>query len=220
MSEGGPTRKPSAHPPTPSRKREGEGLVAPPALPLPRAGGDRGVGAPSPQAIRPKKTAKFRLGRPTKRARDLRKEMTPQERLLWSRLRKSQLGGLVFTRQLPVAGHFGDFACRAVRLIVEVDGSQHGEMLAEDAERTRRIEAEGYKVIRFWNNDITANIDGVLQTILAAASSAESGGPPPTPSRKREGRTDGASSAPPHARGRGPGGGPPPSSSENGGGTP
>ena len=159
---------------------------------------------------------RFRLGRPTERARELRNNPTEAEKLLWSRLRKSQLGGLAFSRQMPIAGHFADFACRSAKLVVELDGSQHVEMPAEDFERTRRIEAEGYRVIRFWNNDLTSNMSGVLETILAAALPAESGGPPPTPSRKREGRTDGASIAPPHARGRGPGGGPPPSSAEDG----
>ena len=123
---------------------------------LPQAGGDRGVGA------------RFRLGRPTEKARELRNNATAAEDLLWSKLRKSQLGGLTFTRQLPVAGYFGDLGCRKAKLIVELDGSQHIESAA-DIERTRRIEAEGYRVIRFWNNDLTSNMDGVLSAILAAA---------------------------------------------------
>lgn len=122
--------------------------------------------------------ARFKLGRPTARARTLRNEPTPWEELLWSRLRKSQLGGLKFTRQLPVAGHLGDFACRSAKLIVELDGSQHAQQTTADAERTRRIEAQGYRVIRFWNNDLTENIEGVLETILAAALE---GGRAPTP---------------------------------------
>ena len=112
---------------------------------------------------------RYRLDRPTGRARNLRNNSTEAENLLWSRLRRSQLGGLKFTRQLPIAGHFADFACRSARLVIELDGSQHLDMTAQDEARTRRIEAEGYRVIRFWNNDLTTNMDGVLETILAAA---------------------------------------------------
>lgn len=124
---------------------------------------------------------RYRLDRPTERARELRHAPTAAESLLWSRLRRSQLGGLKFTRQLPTAGHFADFACRGARLVVELDGSQHVEMSVQDAERTRRIEAEGYRVIRFWNNDLMSNMEGVLQAILAAVSPADGGGPPPGP---------------------------------------
>ncbi len=129
---------------------------------------------------------RYRLGRPTERARGLRNNPTAAEELLWSRLRKSQLGGLKFSRQMPIAGHFADFACRSVKLVVELDGSQHGDMSDGDAERTRRIEALGYKVIRFWNNDLTTNMAGVLEAILAAARGHErgvayEGGRVPTP---------------------------------------
>jgi very-short-patch-repair endonuclease len=112
---------------------------------------------------------RYRLGRPTERARELRNNPTAAEELLWSRLRKSQLGGLKFSRQMPIAGHFADFACRSAKLVVELDGSQHLEISVADAERTRRIEAQGYTVIRFWNNDLTTNMAGVLEAILAAA---------------------------------------------------
>ncbi len=149
------------------------------APPLPRAGGDRGVGSRSPR-VNPSEEARFRLGRPTARARELRNNPTAAEELLWSKLRRSQLGGLTFTRQLPVAGYFGDFGCRRARLIVELDGSQHLDS-AVDIERTRHIEAEGYRVIRFWNNDLTSNMDGVLEAILAAASSSGERAPTPQP---------------------------------------
>ncbi len=128
-----------------------------------------------------KNPANFRLDRPTRRARKLRSEPTEAEALLWTRLRKSQLGGLTFTRQLPVAGHFGDFGCRRARLIVELDGSQHVANAEADAERTRRIEAEGYRVIHFWNNDLTSNLDGVLQSILDAAFPGGERSPTPQP---------------------------------------
>ncbi|MBC9031586.1 endonuclease domain-containing protein [Sphingomonas sp. JC676] len=142
------------------------------------------MGARSPQGDPagkgPSNPARFRLDRPTERARQLRSAPTAAEELLWSKLRKSQLGGLTFTRQLPVAGYFGDFGCRRARLIVELDGSQHLDSAA-DAERTRRIAAEGYRVIRFWNNDLTNNLDGVLQAILIAASSSGERAPTPQP---------------------------------------
>ncbi|WP_448664385.1 endonuclease domain-containing protein [Sphingomonas sp. CJ20] len=124
---------------------------------------------------------RFRLGRPTERARELRNDPTAAEALLWSRLRRSQLGGLKFTRQLPIAGHFADFACRKAKLVVELDGSQHIERTTADAERTRRIEAEGYRVLRFWNNDLTLNMEGVLQAILTAASPRGERAPTPQP---------------------------------------
>lgn len=131
---------------------------------------------------------RFRLDRLTQRARELRNDRTAAEELLWSKLRKSQLGGLKFSRQMPIARHFADFACRKAKLVVELDGSQHIEMTEADAERGRRIEAEGYRVLRFWNNDLTSNMEGVLQAILTAAS--PSGERKPTPQ-------------PPPARGRG-----------------
>lgn len=124
---------------------------------------------------------RFRLNRPTERARELRNDPTAAEELLWSKLRKSQLAGLKFSRQIPIAGHFADFACRKAKLVVELDGSQHIEMADADAERTRRIEAEGYRVLRFWNNDLTSNMEGVLQAILAAASPSMELPPPPQP---------------------------------------
>jgi very-short-patch-repair endonuclease len=124
---------------------------------------------------------RFRLDRPTQRARELRNDPTAAEELLWSKLRKSQLAGLKFSRQMPIAGHFADFACRKAKLVVELDGSQHIEMTEADAERARRIEAEGYRVLRFWNNDLTSNMEGVLQAILAAASPSDERGPTPQP---------------------------------------
>ena len=130
--------------------------------------------------------ARFRLGRPTERARDLRNEPTLHEQLLWLQLKGGRLGGLKFSRQMPIAGYFGDFVCRAKRLVVELDGSQHADANAYDAERTSALEAAGYRVIRFWNNDLTSNMDGVLE-IIAAAAGLTGREPTPSPSRKREG---------------------------------
>ena len=107
----------------------------------------------------------------TRVARKLRAAPTLAEQRLWSHLRASQLG-VRFTRQFPIGNHIADFACRKARLVIEVDGGQHAEN-AFDETRTAMIEAHGYRVIRFWNNDVLSNIDGVLTEIashLAIAS--------------------------------------------------
>ena len=90
--------------------------------------------------------------------------MTDAERRLWSRVRAKQLG-VQFTRQYPIGGYFADLACRSLRLVIECDGGQHSDSLT-DAGRTEIIEAHGYRVIRFWNNDILENTDGVIEAIM------------------------------------------------------
>ena len=91
--------------------------------------------------------------------------MTDAERRLWSHLRASQLGGIKFTRQMPIGDFVVDFACRSARIAIELDGGQHSDS-ATDAARTAIIEAHGYRVIRFWNNDVLQNTEGVLTAIL------------------------------------------------------
>lgn len=100
----------------------------------------------------------------TKTARKLRNEMTDAERQLWSHLRASQFEGVKFTRQFPIGGHIVDFACRSLKLVIECDGGQHSDDVA-DVKRTRVIEEHGYRVIRFWNNDVLSNPEGVLEVI-------------------------------------------------------
>ena len=95
-----------------------------------------------------------------------RREMTDVERLLWSRLRGRQLDGHKFVAQFQIGDAIADFACRRTRLVVELDGGQHADTVEADAERTRVIEALGYRVIRFWNSDVTSNLDGALEVIL------------------------------------------------------
>ena len=107
-------------------------------------------------------------------ARKLRREPTQAEKRLWSRLRGGQLG-VRFTRQLPIGNAIADFACRRLRLVIEVDGGQHADNPADEA-RTRMIEAQGYRVVRFWNNDVLANTDGVILRIaeeLALATNCD-----------------------------------------------
>jgi very-short-patch-repair endonuclease len=103
------------------------------------------------------------------RARRMRKVLTDAELALWSELRAHRLMGLGFRRQMPIVGYIVDFACPVHRLIVELDGSQHAVdgSLRYDAERTARLEADGWTVLRFWNDEVMTDIDGVCRRILA-----------------------------------------------------
>src|SRR5439155_9642824 len=98
--------------------------------------------------------------------RRLRRDQTDAERLLWLRLRDRRLGGLKFRRQKSIDRFVVDFFCADTKLIVELDGGQHGERGEQDAERTRILESMGYLVLRFRNHDVIRNIDGVLEEIL------------------------------------------------------
>ena len=91
--------------------------------------------------------------------------MTDAERRLWSLLRGRRLAGYKFRRQLPVGPFILDFACYEHKLAIEADGGQHADS-EQDLDRTRRIEAEGWRVLRFWNNEIMANPGGVMDTIV------------------------------------------------------
>jgi very-short-patch-repair endonuclease len=102
-------------------------------------------------------------------ARKMRKAMTDAELKLWNELRAHRLMNLGFRRQLPIAGYIVDFACPEKQLIVEVDGSQHGEQADADSVRDLRLEALGWMVIRFWNDDVLRDIDGVCQHIITVA---------------------------------------------------
>lgn len=117
--------------------------------------------------------------RPTKRAQQLRIEATDQERLLWLELRKRRFEGHKFSRQIPVGPFICDFVCRRARLVIELDGGQHSANVEKDAARTRFIESAGYRVLRFWNHEVTGNLDGVLQTIGAALADCLPPGPLP-----------------------------------------
>ncbi len=115
----------------------------------------------------------------------LRRELTKAERKLWSALRNRQLDGAKFRRQQPIGPFIADFVCQEHRLVVEVDGGQHAESKA-DARRTAFLESEGYRVLRFWNNDILGNLDGVAEVIEATLSTphpAQAAPELPSPSR-------------------------------------
>ena len=100
------------------------------------------------------------------RARELRRNMTDAEKKLWSRLRDRQIGNYKLRRQAPLEGYIVDFLCIEKHLVIEVDGGQHAERTAEDAERTAKLEAAGYQVLRFWNPDVIRNINGVVEVIM------------------------------------------------------
>jgi very-short-patch-repair endonuclease len=108
-------------------------------------------------------------------ARLMRHVMTDAELKLWNELRAHRLMGLSFRRQFPIAGYIVDFACPSKRLVVEVDGSQHaeGRQLAVDEERRRRLEQDGWTVLRFWNDDILRDIDNVCRHIVISAGLSE-----------------------------------------------
>ena len=105
------------------------------------------------------------------RAIELRKELTLAERKLWSAIRNDQLG-VNFRRQHAIGKYIPDFVCIEKKLIIELDGSQHLEQTEYDAERTKYLEAQGYKVIRFWNNDVVNRNDSVLKVILDSLTNA------------------------------------------------
>jgi len=102
-------------------------------------------------------------------ARDMRREPTPAELMLWSRLRRKRLEGLKFRFQHPVGNFILDFYCPMVKLVVEVDGPIHDEQTERDAARTALIEAHGYHVLRLTNDEVINHVEDVLARILAKA---------------------------------------------------
>jgi very-short-patch-repair endonuclease len=113
------------------------------------------------------------------KARTLRKNMTRAEALLWSYLRRRALNGAKFRRQHPIGPYIADFACVAAKLVIEVDGYTHWspDELAHDAQRTKFIEGEGWRVLRVTNVDVYDNLDGVWRSIANLI-------PPPAASRR------------------------------------
>jgi len=110
----------------------------------------------------------------------MRAEPTEAERVLWQRLRHDiVLVGSHFRRQVAVGPFIVDFASRRAKLVIELDGGQHDWQQVYDASRTHRIEAAGYRVLRFWNNDVLGNLEGVLHEIQCAL--------PPTPDPSPQG---------------------------------
>ncbi|MEZ2332776.1 endonuclease domain-containing protein [Mesorhizobium sp. RCC_202] len=114
-------------------------------------------------------------------ARKMRKAMTDAELKLWNEVRADRLMGMAFRRQMPIAGYIVDFACPSKKLIVELDGSQHAspEITASDAARTAKLEALGWTILRFWNDDVIRDIDNVCRHIVIAARLAVAKVPAP-----------------------------------------
>jgi very-short-patch-repair endonuclease len=113
-------------------------------------------------------------------ARQLRRDATPAERLLWNALRSHRPR---FTRQLVVGHYIIDLACRSVKLGVELDGGHHALQVEADEGRTRYLAAQGWTVLRFWNNEVLENVEGVVEVILAAVAQAATH-PRPLPCRE------------------------------------
>jgi very-short-patch-repair endonuclease len=127
--------------------------------PLPLQGGGLGRGCDTPLRTKAKTL---------KRARDLRKNMTEAEKRLWYLMRRHNLESKLFRRQVPIDHYIVDFACLSERLLIEIDGGQHASQIAQDERRTAWLEARGFRVMRFWNNDVLGNTQGVLEVIVRA----------------------------------------------------
>jgi very-short-patch-repair endonuclease len=122
-------------------------------------------------------------------ARALRRAPTDAERQLWYLLRSLKPLGLHFRRQAPIGIYIADFAWHTGRLIVELDGSQHGDVRARyDERRTQWLESQGYRVLRFWNNDVLKTPRSVAEAVLAASKN-----PTPNPSPQGGGEPAAAS---------------------------
>ncbi|GMQ88373.1 MAG: endonuclease domain-containing protein [Gammaproteobacteria bacterium] len=111
-----------------------------------------------------------------KHTRALRGSLTDAEQRLWSILRQRQLGGFKFRRQHPLGNYILDFVCLEARLVIEVDGSQHLEQHGQDSKRTKWLNERGYRVLRFWNNEVLQNTPAVREAIWQVLSFGE---PPP-----------------------------------------
>ena len=121
---------------------------------------------------------------PNLNARRLRKNPTDAEQKLWRHLRLRQMGEHKFRRQQPLGPYIVDFICFEKRMIIELDGSQHAEHSNYDAERTAWLEKQGFRVLRFWNNDVLTNIASAKEAIWKELESS----PPPLPLPRKGGR--------------------------------
>ena len=121
----------------------------------------------------------MRIGQKIDFARQLRRTETDAERSLWHCLRNRALMGCKFRRQHPIGPYIADFVCLEVALVIELDGGQHAEVGVDDV-RTSFLEHQGYRVLRFWNNDVLTQTDAVLAVVHGAI--AASGCPHPNPS--------------------------------------
>jgi very-short-patch-repair endonuclease len=113
-------------------------------------------------------------------ARQLRRRMTAAERKLWWHLREARFAGTHFRRQATIGRYFVDFCCHTARLIVEVDGDDHAQhRKRSDLRRTAFLNARGYRVVRFWNDEVLTNIEGVMMVIHDVLVPDDSAAPHP-----------------------------------------
>jgi very-short-patch-repair endonuclease len=146
-----------------------------PSSPLPLAGG---VGGRQTHAPTDPRQHGYFQPRDTERARELRRQATPAERKLLRAIEGSKLGGLKFSRQMPVGPYFADFLCGAAKLIVEIDGFSHETRQAEDRRRDKFLADQGFAVLRFSNSEVLGNLEGVVRAMSFALAERC---PPPTP---------------------------------------
>ena len=125
------------------------------------------------------------MNRTRVRARELRKNPTDAERLLWRKLRLWQIDGFKFRRQQPLGRYIVDFICLEKRLVIEIDGGQHAQQADQDKERDAWLRDEGFVILRFWNNDVLKNMDGVTQVIVKTLQSTPYLNPSPQGGRRK-----------------------------------
>ncbi len=142
-------------------------------FPPPLAGGGQGVGE---AAMKPRHSLQAF-------ARELRNSSTDAERLLWRYLRNSQLEGIKFRRQQVIEKYIVDFVSFEKRIVIELDGGQHAENIQYDERRDDCLRTNGFTVVRFWNNDVIENIEGVVEVIRQQCLEAASPTPQPPPAR-------------------------------------
>src|SRR6266850_4015137 len=119
-------------------------------------------------------------------AKKLRSNTTPHERMLWRALKELPVDGTHFRRQAPIGSYVVDFFCPAKRLIIELDGGHHNEddAFRRDQERQAWLEQEGYRVVRFWNSDVTSNLNAVMERIYVELHGSREGEPEPLKHRR------------------------------------
>ncbi|MGH7403179.1 MAG: endonuclease domain-containing protein [Candidatus Rokuibacteriota bacterium] len=127
----------------------------------------------------------------------MRRRQTDAERRLWARLRDRRLLGVKFARQVPLGPYVVDFCCREMKLVIELDGGQHAARADYDAGRTALLQALGYRVLRFWDNEALLNTDGMVERIAQTLTAR----PSPRPSPQR-GEGEGGTLAPEGGEGR------------------
>ena len=125
-----------------------------------------------------------------RRSRTLRNQVTDVERHLWRFLRLRQLGGHRFRRQVPIGRYIADFACLEAKLVIELDGGQHQERQSHDQVRDRQIEARGFCVLRFWDNEVFRETEAVLEQIMRALEVNRPHPNPPPQAGEGTGETD------------------------------